>query len=442
MNFDDYQNKTKKYNLLKKVDILGSFDFYTYIISLESLTANHISELNKIDSQKSLTIDEYEVLVKILPLAVHEYTHFVDSCSTLWGLRHLKAMSSAYESEASGKEDHFISAKQFYDYSRCIRLPDYYTEVNSKTENTRPWESVISIGRIFNADGTVSSRSVLFSRFLNSQGELLVRSPISSVSILEASAMAQELITQIALIHLLSGDDRVVEQSNFSRKSLDYLYNSQITEYSVCVHIWANKLQCKDVFSAFRVCAILTRLVLNFPVSAFKRLTELCPITEILKIPKGHAFEKAVIDGLNSNDLGVLYYLLSQAIPDGSHESKAAAETGVRQAIKIIGLDYKILEDEARVEAKQLFSEISLSKISSITTISKAGYSNFEKIGLAQGELSFNNLNIPPALLGDSTQFSIGNSQDNSLKSIDLDVLFDELYRGQSWVERFSEACV
>ena len=442
MNFDDYQNKTKKYNLLKKVDILGSFDFYTYIISLESLTEKHISELRKVGQTRDLTIEQYELLVKILPLAVHEYTHFIDTCSTLWGLRHLKLMNDAYQSEASGKEEMFINAKKFYDYSRCIRLPDYYTLVDSLAENTRPWESAITIGRIFNANGEISSRSVLFSRFTNSKNEFLVRSPISTVSILEASAMAQELITHISLVSSLREDNRIVEQSNFSKKTIDYLYNSQITEYSVCVHILANKLQCKDVFSAFKLCAILTRLVLNFPLSALKTVADKSPIADILKIDKGHDFEKAVIDGLNNGDLGVLFYLLCQVLPDGSHETKAAAHLVVQEAIKSLGLDYKVLEDEAREEAKLLFSEISMSEIPSIALISKAGYTNFGKIGLNQEKLSFKDLNVPPAILGDSTEFSIGSPHDNSLSGIDLEKLFNELYRGQSWVERFSEACV
>lgn len=49
---------------------------------------------------------------------------------------------------------------------------------------------------------------------------------------------------------------------------------------------------------------------------------------------------------------------------------------------------------------------------------------------------------LAAALLGDSTEFSIGNSQDNTLGKINLDDLFNELYQGQLWVDRFSEACV
>jgi hypothetical protein len=57
-------------------------------------------------------------------------------------------------------------------------------------------------------------------------------------------------------------------------------------------------------------------------------------------------------------------------------------------------------------------------------------------------ELDIKNINIPPALLGDSNKLSLFANTNNSLRNFDIDECFEELYRGQKWVERFSEACI
>lgn len=212
MNIHEFKAKTKKWNQFAKVDTLGAFDFYTSLISLDALSATDISSIRSAFPHQGDIVaafeankfspEHYALLSKVLPLAAHEYTHFVDSTSTLWGLHHLRKMNEAYlaDDRLGGKEADFYKAKNFYDHVRGIRLPDYYTVINPNAENSRPWRSEITIGTIFSKLGELSDRPVLFSRFSNCHDEPLVRSPISTVSILEASAMAQEMILQAALI--------------------------------------------------------------------------------------------------------------------------------------------------------------------------------------------------------------------------------------------------
>ena len=127
MDFSYFKNKTSRTNLLNEVDVLGSYDFYTALITLESLKKYHAEEaLTAINSipdffdfkkTKSISIDQYVSLAKVLPLAYHEYTHFVDANSTCWGFDYLKKMNAAYLSK-TGNERGFYKAKEFYDHSR------------------------------------------------------------------------------------------------------------------------------------------------------------------------------------------------------------------------------------------------------------------------------------------------------------------------------------
>ncbi|MEQ1598718.1 MAG: hypothetical protein ABL880_05050 [Methylotenera sp.] len=453
MNYQELKEKTKKWNQFANSDTLGSFDFYTYIVSLDSLTTNDISRFHKsfnqdfneiLNSKANLTPEEYEQLARILPLVIHEYTHFIDSTSTIWGLRHLNLMNEAYLSnnKHGGTEGGFIKAKRFYDHVRKIRLPDYYTTSDLKKKNKRPWGSTLTLGITFASDGSLSNEPVFFSNFSNFDGDLLVRSPISTVSILEASAMSQEIICHADLLHRTTGDFRQVEESNFTEQILSYLYNPKITEYSVCVHVLANRLNCKDILIAFHICSQITRLILNFPISAFDTLAEKCPITSLINCKKGDEYELRLIDGLRNHNLGILYYLICFALPIESYNSSQSVIAGISSAIKNLGLNFADLQNAIKIEADELHNATQSSKIASISSLSKAGYSNLKSISGGQQKLSFGSLNLPPVALSDSTQSEIFTSKTNQLQKFDLDSSFDELYDGAMWVNRFAEACI
>ncbi|WP_241157136.1 hypothetical protein, partial [Pseudomonas viridiflava] len=87
-----------RWNPLRKVDTLGQFDFNTCIVMLDSLESSSVKEIaiSDLESTNRIDLATFERLRKALVLAVHEYTHFVDSTSTLWGLRHLRMMHRAY----------------------------------------------------------------------------------------------------------------------------------------------------------------------------------------------------------------------------------------------------------------------------------------------------------------------------------------------------------
>lgn len=453
MRFIEFKNQTARRNVLTKVDILGSFDFYTASVSLEALSAQDLHEMRNafhdatladIIDRGALTPDQYSWAAKTLPLAAHEYTHFLDATSTLWGFRHLGLMNEAYlSSDKYGvPESQFSKAKRFFDHSRRIRLPSYYTVVNSGVENIRPWQSNISVGHLFSSDGAPTNKPILFSRFSNFRGDLLARSPVSMVSLLEASAMAQELLLQSVLIQLTEPDFRLVEQALFSQRTLEYLYNPEITEYSVCAHIVANQQHCSDVLAAFRLCAIIIRTLLNIPEQTIAWLADNCPIGALLKLPDNSPFANAIRNGLHSGDLGILYYVICTALPERSYVSQRAAIDGVIEAFKALGVDFDTLRTEAKARASELCVEILATTIQPISLIARAGQENFLRTSNSDPMVNFVDLSLPPALLGDSSTSSIFGTNNNLLKDFDFDACFSELSAGQSWVERFAEACV
>lgn len=207
-----------RWNALRKVDTLAMFDFGTSIVTLDSLHLPEVAgvKLTDLSSAYQLDFQTFERQSKALSLAVHEYTHFVDSTSTVWGLRHLKVLDKAY-SCSMADESGFYVMRQCYNHLKRLKLPDYYTAVPEIHAATRPWRWALSAGREFKHDGKPGDRPILFSRFSNADGELLARSPISVISLLETNAMAEEIEVS-AVLNSRLGDERVVQERVYERK--------------------------------------------------------------------------------------------------------------------------------------------------------------------------------------------------------------------------------
>jgi hypothetical protein len=254
--------------------------------------------------------------------------------------------------------------------------------------------------------------------------------------------MAQEVLSHARLLQLTDTDFRMIEEREFSRKHLEFLYTRDVTEYSVCVHILANKLGLNDSLIAFSMCARLTRLVLNFPQIGFDRLAADCPVEDVLEIPKGHEFAQAIRDGLGARDLGTLYYLLCSALPANVSETGKLFDAAVDVALAKLGIEVKGLTEEIEMEAKKLITSFGASPIGYILQLASAGYENLKRTDFSLAELQFNQLNLPPVLLGDDSVTSLFDGKDNSLDKFDLEGCFFELDDGMSWVNRFSEGCI
>lgn len=452
MDFATYKAKTKDLNILARSDVLGSFDFFTTIVSLESLVSADLdaypatSMLEVIKQGAKLSKKQYQSMAKILPLALHEFAHFFDATSTLWGMKHLQLMNRAYlcDDRRQDNEANFYRAKQFLDHIRRIHLPRYYTVV-MPSPPVRPWRADLSIGQLFDSAGRLSGRRIVFQRFQNASGDLLVRSPISQLSLLESSAMAQQILLHAFLVERLDGDYGLVERRDFATRTLDYLYKKELTEYSVCVHVVANKLGCSDGVASFAASALIVRIVLNLPAVAFDDLSKATDLMDRIGFPKDGAyaeFEKALRDGLRHLDLGTMFYLIARCLPGEPGLLPSGAANVVQAAAERLGLNIAQMHEIALHEAKSIGEELGGSSIATLAMLGPLALHNMTSIKYERSLLDFSALHLPPALLGDSAQVRLLGDVKSPLSEVDLDSVFSELYEGQRWVERFSEACV
>lgn len=434
-----------RWNPLRKVDTLGQFDFNTCIVMLDSLQEPSVRgiSLSDLKSEEKIDVVTNSRLTKALALAVHEYTHFVDSTSTLWGLRHLRTLHRAFTCNLTDEYKLHVM-RTCYTHLKRMKLPDYYTTVSKEFTAEQPWQWRATSGREFRADGKPSERPIFFVRFFNKDGQAIVRSPISPISLLETTAMAAELDAAISLLNRIQDEDeRTVQTRIFEKQTMEYLYNENLTEYSVCAHIVGNHFQIKDAGVAFRASAVIARVVLNSSGTVYKTvLKNIKVFFDFMGLSSGHAEAKAIRRGLGNNDPGALFYVLCMRM-EGSLNSFPRFGSTLITTLALFDVHYKRdFEASAIEEAGAIFKEIGSSPIETIVAISTAGFENFNNTIGSFGLMDLHEMNLPPVLLGDSTQYKFRDTAGNRLNGLELDESYLEMLDGQLKMEAFGDACL
>lgn len=445
IDVEEFRTLRDRWNCFSKVDSLASLDFYTLTICLESINPDEITGISLADidgrGKPHVSMLEYERLKKVLPLVMHEFAHYYDGTSTLWGMQHLSMLNQAATVPASN-ESEFYRLKRLYDHVRRFKLPSYYTTVEKGTKPSQPWGLTLTGGREFTSEGTLSPRPIVFGRFFNSEHEPIVRSPISILSLLETSAMETEFVTRMALSQRL-GEERLVEERQITQEALDYIYNPGLTEYSVCAHLVANTINCSDIMAAFRMAAYLARFVLNCPASAFDTArANLDQWAKVTGLPHGSEEITLLRHAMKNGNHGALFRMLVAGLPRNI-DVYNPTEFGLsfNRSLNILGLRFVQVLDKAQAEIQQHAKQLESSPIDSLRVIAKAGLENFIATGGNIFARDIEKMHLPPVYLNDFSQQQFKPEQ-NMLSTFDLEKGFLELAKLQTRCENFAEACM
>lgn len=446
MSFENFKERSAPWNCFSKVDTLGAFDFWTLTVSLDSLMPHHVRGVDAEDLPErkmiELSMADYDRKKKVLPLAAHEFTHFIDATATVWGINHLLKLNEAYCASLSDEAE-FVNLKRTFDHMRLIRLPKYYTTVDKTALSTQPWRSNVTNGLLFNKDGSIGDRPVIFVRFWNSDGASLARSPISMVSLLEASAMAKEIEVRIGLLHKLPPAERLVEERLINEELMAYIYNKEITEYSVCFHLLANVVGSSDLGITSRAVGLLVRLILNMPDVAFVTASKnLSAYARKINMPHDCLEVLRLKKCLEQRNHGAMFFLLVVLLGRGGLSSLVKFWLALDVVLRTIGLSKEKLRRAALEEVSGAVRLLKLSNSASLRAMADASLKNFNIIYPGNLHYPLALLSLPSALLGDLSAYSFQGSGANLLKDYDIDQAYCELFEGQDKAEVFAEGCV
>lgn len=435
-----------RWNPLRKVDTLGQFDFNTCVVMLDSLQLPSVRGITFDDLKSVEKIDVVTCarLTKALVLAVHEYTHFVDSTSTLWGLRHLRLLHRAYTCD-EGDENKFHVMKTYYTHLKRIKFPDYYTTVSKQFETARPWQWKLTTGREFRPDGKPSERPILFVRFFNERWEPIIRSPISTISLLETGAMAAELEASMSLLRRIEGDnERTVATKLFEKESFEYLYNPKLTEYSVCAHLVANRFNVSEATQAFWGSSVIARVTLNTSAIAYNTILKNIQVFfEKFGLRNSEPEAKAIRRALGNYDSGALFYVICMMMDKDALKSSASFVASLVVTMAKFGVHFqKDYERTALEEAETIVAELKGSTFKTVVDVANAAFENLTAMIGGFGTLNLDDMHLPPVLLGDNEEYEFHNVASNKLKGIGVEESYLEMWDGQQRMQEFGDACL
>jgi hypothetical protein len=256
---------------------------------------------------------------RVLPLLWHELRHWIDHTSTVWGQEDLVAAYDAFAARSSNDETRFHKIVDYVRRASRDRFDDYYSFPGKPCGSNPPrtWKLPFTTGARFDRDGRSNLASpILFATFRWLDDSLARRSPLSVAALLETAAMHFEVELKAQSLLLLADEPRNVQFQVLNDGLMGYLYNPGFTEYSVAVHVLANRLRITDPLVAFRLSAALSYVALNIVGDAW-----LC----FAHLDKWKVWGDRVNQFITNEDRGFAYFLLTHAAPKFEEGSSVAA---------------------------------------------------------------------------------------------------------------------
>lgn len=437
----ELKNRENAFDILKGIDTLGSYDFFNSIISLDSIESKETRKLFESISINRNSEESYLISKNILPLAFHEYKHHIDATSTYWGINHLKLMQEAYSVEyrSPGSEPLFYKAVNFHDHIIRIRLPKYYTVINDEAESYSIDIQRNTMGLLFSKDGHLSNKAVIFSNYFSKQGVFLSRSPLSMLSLLEASAMAEEIRAQMRLLENI--DDVAVKKiafTLFEEELNKYYNNNKLTEYSVCPRFIKIKFPYLSIKDSYFIAEQIIRICLNTSEKTFNRISNRFAFNSHLN---NNSIEerRRIIQAIKNKDRCVLFFLIYYLIPGNFKLSFDNSHTAIYLALEKLGIlnEWKI---DCLEESQRNFKEIQNGSNPLIKSLAIAGLDNLTKNISIENPIDYYELNLPPCLLSDQIEWSPFFNEKSNL-DVTCDDIFNSLFPCESAVKNFVAAC-
>ena len=453
--FKTLKKSNDNWKVFPNIKDLAYYSFFTQSVHLTSVEQGDINELIEFVIARKGEIDyrQYELLRKTLAVLHHEYTHWVDNISTIWGTDLLLRVFEAFklrsdeidETDGIGLSAEYYKIKELRDLSKRITYSDYYT-TRYNVENKYPWIASYSIGRLFAKSGKLSEYPIFFTRFTTHQDkQLICRVPFSLSSILESSAMSQEFYIDHFALSLLSEDSKYVELALYKKEMLSTIYNQNLCVYNVAAHHIANCAGISDISLAYRVCGILGRFVLNFPSSLFAKIN--VPAEHIEKITKGEHNDiwlQGYKVAFEHKDRGILFFLIGSLLSKIENPESVTDAQIIRMfnnALPLINVKCEDVEKEARFEIIMNYKKLEEFDNPMSHYIAQTGQMLFDKLKIfGEYPYKFHEFSPIPAILGDDSIFQpYGKPEELNFNFLEY------IYKSMSlepYIREFEEACI
>lgn len=444
------KSSAKSLSIFPNLEAIGSYDDFSQTVIVDYLDKEKFFQLLQVlksyaaqdkATQKTTLQENYESLTKFYSTCIHEFTHWLDHTSTLWGQKQLVLIYNAINAWTNQKEYDFWRIVLANSERHRARLATYYTEeyqVDLQESAVTPWQYQYGTGLEFGIDGSPRpDRPFVYTVFSNSKGQRVCRVPFSMFSLTESTATYAEFLVKSQWLGLLNDDYRLVEQRYLEREIGRNLYNSKLAIYSVATHCLANSIEIKETLKAYKFSSALATLCFNLPKSLFYSLfepEELSDWGERVQALKELA------------DPGFAFFTIAKQAP--KYRDDVSVVNWLEAALDKAGLpNLATIHNLAHTQMEELENKILDGRYSNqLKSLISVGRQNFTKRGVCgQNELSMNSLSqtsimLPPIVLGDGFVTPI-NPTTLPIGQEDMEQWIERIIEIEASINGFIQAC-
>ncbi|WP_306568707.1 hypothetical protein [Flavobacterium lindanitolerans] len=305
--------KSSLHRVFPNTNVAAYYDPLSQIITLSKYNAADFKELDL------ATFDSKNIEKRVL--FEHEFTHWLDHVSTLWGQKSIASIYNALNARAIGKIEEFWRMKSLFTNFGSDNFFHYFTEEYEHPENPKtPWRYQITSGIRFSHTGMPEyNKPILFLRFNCADNLPLIRVPLSVASILESNAIYAEFFLKIMMTKSIEDAvERNLKLKKIQEEWLSILYDKDFALYTVIAHLTSNLNNQSEVSFTYEISAGIGTIILNLPDEIFAKM-------ETVKI-KIDEWDRRIKEFQNINDKGFGYYNLLKNYIDKGGQNKYSLE--------------------------------------------------------------------------------------------------------------------
>lgn len=226
--------------------------------------------LEKYDRQKfDLSISAHK---KVL---MHELTHYLDHITTLWGANNIVKIFNALNARLIEDGQQLYHIVRLANEQKRLTLKSYYKTISKDaSQYSEKWNMQHSVGASFDKNGILNELNpIIFIRFNDDSGNLLSRVPLTIESLFESRAMACEFLVDIDENKKSNNSDEAyVAKAILEKDCLEWLYDINLSEYTVAAHFVAVEYGTSDILDTFFQTFLFATLALDVPNCYFKQI--------------------------------------------------------------------------------------------------------------------------------------------------------------------------